>query len=112
MYLIYLDESGTPPITDLDAFYTLGGLVIHESNWKAIDNEVENIKTAYKLTEIHTGKIWKRHRKSPHSTYASKVIGEIYSLVARSDLVLLCVSIDKFKEYQNNPTSDVEFLAW
>jgi hypothetical protein len=112
MYLIYLDESGTPPVTDLDAFYTLAGLVIHESNWKAIDNDVENIKAAYKLMEIHIGKIWKRHRKSPRSQYARNVVGEIYSLVARSDIVLMCVSIDKFREYQNNPSSDVEFLAW
>jgi hypothetical protein len=112
LYLIYLDESGTPSASDPDPFYTLGGIVLSERSWKQLDNDAEQIKTTHKLKEIHTRKIWKGHRKSPHHKYAMNVIGDIYSLLARSDVTLLCVSIGKSKEYRNNPSTDIEFLAW
>ncbi|MGC2572937.1 MAG: DUF3800 domain-containing protein [Candidatus Nitrosopolaris sp.] len=112
MYLVYLDESGSPPPTDPDPYYTLGGLVISERTWKTLNDEIDKIKNNYRLGEIHTRRIYRSHKKSPHTQYASNVLGDIYSVLAKSDLRLLCVSIDKIKEYINNPTSDIEFIAW
>lgn len=44
MYLIYLDESGTPPKTDPDPYYALGGLVVCERHLEQIDTEIEESK--------------------------------------------------------------------
>jgi hypothetical protein len=44
LYLIYLDESGTPLPSDPDPYYTLAGLLVSERDWKEINENVEKIK--------------------------------------------------------------------
>jgi hypothetical protein len=40
------------------------------------------------------------------------IIGEVYKLISRSNLILLCVTIDKPKKFLQNPECDIEYLAW
>jgi hypothetical protein len=57
MYLIYIDESGTPDLPGNTSHYVLAGLSIPIWKWKFCDNEIHQIKTRYRLenAEIHTG---------------------------------------------------------
>ena len=94
MYLVYLDESGSPPPTDPDPYYTLGGLVISERTWKTLNDEIDKIKNNYGLGEIHTRRIYRSHKKSPHTQYASCRPGRQYPLY---HLVrLLCSNIPQY----------------
>jgi hypothetical protein len=119
LYLIYLDESGTPLPSDPDPYYTVAGLLVCERDWKEINENVEKIKKTYNIREIKVERIYHHNKKritksiqtSSRST-AAEIIGEIYSLISRSNLMLFSVNVDKFKELKNNPTGDVEFLAW
>lgn len=121
MYLIYIDESGTPLPSDPDPYYSLAGLLVSERDWKKINENVEEIKTKYNITkEIKVERIYHRNKKritklvqsSSSKSGAAEIIGEIYSLISKSNLTLFSVNVDKFKEIKNNPQGDIEFLAW
>lgn len=57
MYLIYIDESGTPDIPGNTSHYVLAGLCIPIWQWKSCDQDIQKIKAMYRLenAEIHTG---------------------------------------------------------
>jgi hypothetical protein len=107
MYLIYLDESGTPSEEDLGSYYLLAGLVVSERHWKTIDKEVEDIKNTYGLTEIHTRRILKRFKRHKNPRHL-QILGDIYSLISRSSVTLICTGVYK----PNNIGSDTELMAW
>lgn len=107
MYLIYLDESGTPHQNDSDPYYLLAGLVVSERDWSQIDVGVEEIKNSYGMTEIRTATIFKRFQK--HSNMRNfQLLGDIYSLIARSPITLICTGVYKPK----NHDLDIEFNSW
>lgn len=57
MYLLYIDESGTPDIPGNTSHFVLAGVSIPIAYWKAFDGEIETIKSRYALenVEIHIG---------------------------------------------------------
>lgn len=57
MYLLYIDESGTPDIPGNTSHFVLAGVSIPITSWKAFDREIETIKSRYALDniEIHVG---------------------------------------------------------
>lgn len=119
MYLIYLDESGTPSSTDPDEYYSLGGLVICERDWKTIDNDVELIKKKYNIKEIHIRRMFNKNKQriirsinSGSLSQSAIIMGETYNLIARSNLILLCVTIDKKVQYNKKFPPDIELTAW
>lgn len=115
MYLVYLDESGTPLKQDPDPYFSLGGIVVCERNWKSIDNDVEYIKRKYNLTELHMRKLYNKNKKvmNNEKSRPAKIINEVYDVISRSPLTLFCMSIDKPKEFRRtNDKADIENLAW
>ena len=52
MYLLFLDESGTPPRPEKarGRYMVLGGVIIPEGAWVAVKNELSRIKKKYKVT--------------------------------------------------------------
>jgi hypothetical protein len=57
MYLLYLDESGTPDIPANTSHFVLFGLAIPILCWKNWDRQVSSVKSKYHISgkEIHTG---------------------------------------------------------
>ena len=55
MHICYIDESGTPSISDNTRHYVLAGLSVPEEYWKSHNEQVEAIKRRYRLSqaEIH-----------------------------------------------------------
>ncbi|MFW6126200.1 MAG: DUF3800 domain-containing protein, partial [Chloroflexota bacterium] len=51
MYFFYLDESGTQSISansiERSPFFTLAALALHESNWRAVDGYLTEVKKKY-----------------------------------------------------------------
>jgi hypothetical protein len=103
MYLIYLDESGTEHQNDTDTVYSLGGLVVCEKDWKLIDSGVNIIKKQYKWNEQHEFHMRKFYNGNKNAINRNKnsmpalIINSIYDLIARSPLILFCMSVDKFR---------------
>lgn len=42
MYLIYVDDSGKPELSNRDSYFCLRGIIINEYDWKDIDNSINN----------------------------------------------------------------------
>ncbi|MCE5282478.1 MAG: DUF3800 domain-containing protein [Deltaproteobacteria bacterium] len=63
MYLCYVDESGTPDLSGNSSHYVLVGIAIPISQWKAYDQEVEQLKKPFGLShvEIHTAWMIRRY---------------------------------------------------
>jgi hypothetical protein len=116
VYLIYLDESGTDHENDTDTNYTLGGLVIYEKDWRLIDNGVKNIKKQYRWNEsheFHMRRFYNRNKSAisrNNNCIPALIINSIYDLIARSPLILFCMSVNKLRKISKNV--DVELEAW
>jgi len=70
MYLLYIDESGTPEIPGNTSHYILCGLALPIEYWKTHENQIQPIKAKYDLAdaEIHTGwiiKVYAEQRRIP-----------------------------------------------
>src|SRR5579875_542844 len=119
MYLAYVDESGTPPLKDTRApNYILSCLVVCEQDWHTINDGVEAIKVKHfgkgSNLEIHSREIYRR--KNQFSRLQPKqnlsILGDVYSLLASSNLTLISVVIDKQKFYNKHANDDAQFWAW
>ncbi len=44
MYLLYVDASGTPELSDVTRQYTLLGVCVHEGTWYAVDRRTRTLK--------------------------------------------------------------------
>jgi len=115
MYLIYLDESGTEHQNDTDTVYSLGGLVVCEKDWKLIDNGVKTIKKQYHWNEhdeFHMRRFYNRNKNAINrneNSMPALIINSIYDLIAKSRLILFCMSVGKHGKPKN---TDVELEAW
>jgi len=103
MYLIYVDESGTPEIKDSENF-VLGALIINEDKWFEIDEKVRSLKEKHFSSksnefEIHMCDIV--HRKAHFSKFQIpkriEIIGEISDLIKSSDIRVVYIVIRKPK---------------
>jgi hypothetical protein len=47
LYLLYLDASGSPNISDATKHYTLVGVCVHEGTWNALDQRLRGLKARY-----------------------------------------------------------------
>ncbi|MCF8092723.1 MAG: DUF3800 domain-containing protein [Desulfotignum sp.] len=63
MYLLYIDESGTPAIPANTSHFILAGISVPIWHWKDCDREISEVKKKYYLTgkEIHTAWILRKY---------------------------------------------------
>jgi len=47
LYLLYVDASGTPELSDVTKAFTLLGVCVHEGTWHALDQRVRALKERY-----------------------------------------------------------------
>jgi len=103
VYLIYIDESGTPDIKDSENF-VLGAIIIHENKWFEVDKKVKELKEKHfphqsENIEIHMSEIV--HRKRVFSKFQIeeriKIIEDILKLIEDIEMVPVYVVIKKQK---------------
>ncbi len=115
MYLIYIDESGTPSKRDKSRFYILSAFIINEDQWQIVDTEVNSFKTKWfpKLSpenvELHGVDIayGKKVFRSLGPAGTLQLLDEVYRLVAGFDCTLAAVIVDK-----NRCWSGVSPFVW
>ena len=101
MYLIYVDESGTPNIKDSENF-VLGAIIINEDRWFEVDKRVKELKEKYfsgraDNVEIHMCDIV--HRKDYFSKLQSaeriEIIKDILELIKKIEMRTVYIVIKK-----------------
>ena len=107
MYIVYVDESGKPDLSDSENF-VLSAVIINESEWFGVHGKVVELKEKWfpkaepEEIELHTSDIVSGNR----SYYSMKVerrfefLGGVYELIANSpiDLVSVVIVKDRIKK--------------
>jgi hypothetical protein len=114
MYLLYVDESGTPYQSDKGQYYGLSTVIINDEDWKIIDNAIEDLKKRHSIREIHTREIYLLTRAYSHLTDANarSILGDVFSLIASINVKLISVIIDKRRFFSLFQYDDPEYIAW
>ncbi len=65
MYFCYVDEAGTPEMSDASTHFVLAGLAIPVNKWKTCEKDINRIKSRFDLenTEIHTAWILRNYHE-------------------------------------------------
>lgn len=119
MYFFYLDESGTPSLSAKSVqesrFFILGALALHESNWRAVDDYLTQVKQAFfpgvdfRQIEFKAGLIKSALAKAgtPQSPWPSldkekvlTLIDELYSIFEKIPFTMIFIAIDKLMLFQ------------
>lgn len=114
MYFFYLDESGTsslsPKSIETTRFFVLAALAVHESNWRAVDNYLTDVKQAFfpnvnpRQIEIKSGILRSALAKAgtPKSPWPAlnkdkvlALIDELYSIFEKIPFTMIFVAVDK-----------------
>ncbi|TVP40537.1 DUF3800 domain-containing protein [Candidatus Nitrosocosmicus arcticus] len=116
MYLIYVDDSGKPELSNRDSYFCLSGIIINEYDWKDIDTSINCFKNQFGITEIHTRNIYRMDREfsylNQYQGLNLRILGEFYSLISRLNINLVSVVIDKQKYQTKHPIDEVERDCW
>lgn len=128
MYLIYIDESGTPVKFSKDPkHFSLTACIINEKDWEIVDEEIVKLKKKYFPNhdpydiELHAKLIF--HKKGLFAKELKKnrnfdFLGEFFSLISQFPIVAITVIINKEKleEKQDTNSYRVNFspyqLCW
>jgi len=101
MYLVYIDESGTPDIKDSENF-VLGATIINEDRWFELDKRVKDLKekffpTNYEHIEIHMCDIVNRKDHFSKLTVDKRVeiIKELTEIIKKVEMRTVYVAIKK-----------------
>jgi len=114
MYFFYLDESGISSISAKSVkesrYFVLGALALHESNWRAVDDYLTQVKQAFfpavdfRQIEFKSGIIKSAltQASTPASPWPSLdkekvllLIDELYSIFEKIPFTMMFVAIDK-----------------
>lgn len=107
MYLSYIDESGKPNYSEKDDFI-LSAVVIHESLWMQIDNQINTLKAKYfpkqdpRTIEFHTHEIVGRKKifRSLNFDTRYELVMDLSKLIANNEISLFSVIFQKFKSFK------------
>lgn len=103
MYLIYVDESGTPRLGDGTDFYILASFIIHEYKWDEVKQgisllkaklfpEQKNTNFEFHMSDIaHRSGIFSKKSK----TELFEIIREVFNYISSLDCTIICVAIKK-----------------
>jgi hypothetical protein len=117
LYLIYVDDSGKSEKSSGTNYFCLSAIIVSERKWTEIDKKIEELKKRYAIEEIHTRDIDKMVRKFGYLNHNPKlreqILGDIYSLISQTEVVLISIIIDKPKYFIKYPSIiDCKYYAW
>ena len=75
MYFCYIDEAGTPEMSDASTHFVLAGISIPVWHWKTCESDINRIKKRFHLenTEIHTAWILRNYHEQEVITNFDKL---------------------------------------
>lgn len=120
MYLIYIDESGTPNFGDFND-YVLSALMVQEKQWKRINQKVNDLQASLFSSripeefEFHASEItyFKRRYFGLPKNERINILYELARIINESKCYLITVIIDKEKISSKNKNKEwVEKWSW
>ena len=103
MYLIYVDESGTVNIDDGTKLYVLSSLIVHEYEWREINEKIDQLKLMFFPNhnpgdfEFHMSDIAHKSgffkEKSKEELF--EIVKEVFNLISEINCTIICVVIKK-----------------
>ena len=119
MYLIYVDDSGTPGIEDETQYYVISGVLINTCNLYYIEIELENFRkkyfvSDYKNEEIHIHGIYKGKGKFERLFKKQKynILNGLYCTLEHLPFVAISVGIHKEKMNKLYPHWNIFTTEW
>lgn len=128
MYLAYVDESGhakAGPGKGDDRYYILSGVIVHEDDWKAIEDGMGDVKRRIfplrdpQNWELHASDIWQKGDRSRSGKRLqlslekkNEMFSRVLEFVSESRVTLLCVVIRKDELKYKYYTQDVLRHSW
>jgi hypothetical protein len=119
LYILYVDDSGSPSVKDNTSYYVISGVIIHETDINQMEREVQQYKSlnfiiGYKNAEIHVHDIYKSQRKFSELTRQTKyeLLDNLYSMINTLPITTISVGISKVQLLQIHPDWDVFNAAW
>lgn len=116
MYLVYVDGSGIPALSNRNRFFCLSGVIINESDWNYIDIKLNEFRSHFAISEIHTRNIYKMEKEfyylQSQPDLNLKILGELYSIISRLNVTLVSAVIDKPQYQLKHFDDNVEHDAW
>ena len=102
MHLCFIDESGTPPNqpNDKHPYFTLGGAIIQDKDWREIANKVQGFRTRHKIRGELKWRYFSPHNSSSENPMLGKnaeerkaLSREFADLIAASPITIIaCVT--------------------
>lgn len=118
MYLLFLDESGTPDSSRTDNIFVLGGVIIHESFWEELNHELQSMKIEagfdenleIKWRDIRRYHLHEGELKDLSAEEFNRFVDRLYSFPQRGrikgKLKLVACVVDKALCYFKDPDCD------
>lgn len=116
MYFMYVDGSGQTKIkrsSNENGFYVLSGIIVHERNWKEIENSLQSLKRELFPQhnpddwELHAFQIWKNREffKEINLPKKKEIFSKVFQLISDSDITIInsVINKDELKEQYITP---------
>jgi Protein of unknown function (DUF3800) len=113
MYLLFLDESGTPPKRDKASgrYLVIGGLIIPEGAWHGIANDFRKILQSYSITAELKWKFFGKSNKDPRNSLThlsseekSALRSAIFKMLTSRRSVKIVACVTSIEAAYNRPT--------
>jgi len=102
MYIMYVDDSGSPSYNDSSKFYVLSGVIVTDKTVKDLKQKIFDYKKLnfegdYLDAEIHTHDIYKARNLFSSLTKEKKyvLLDGLYDCIKEIDMTIISVGIDK-----------------
>jgi len=119
MYIMYVDDSGSPSYNDSSKFYVLSGAIVTDKTVKDLKQKIFDYKQLnfdgeYLDSEIHTHDIYKARKLFSRLSLEKKyvLLDGLYDCINEIDMTIITVGIDKALMKTMYPTWNVFNFAW
>jgi hypothetical protein len=120
MYVMYVDDSGSPNAKDDTKFYVITGAIVHETDLNQIEGMIQHYKKEnfnlpeYLDAEIHVHDIYKGQREFRTLTKEKKyaLLDSLYDTIRLLPVTLISVGINKETMNSTMPNWSIFTAAW
>ncbi|HKQ21421.1 MAG TPA: DUF3800 domain-containing protein [Nitrososphaeraceae archaeon] len=116
---MYVDDSGTPHLTDESQFYVISGIIVEACDLPLLERKVENFKRKYFVgrysdEEIHLHEIYKSKGNFEKLTKGEKynILNAVYCIIDNLPITIISVGIHKQRMSIEYPSWDIFKAIW
>ena len=118
LYILYVDDSGSPNPKDSSDYYVISGIIVHELDIRNLERNTQNYKDnffkEYSNCEIHVHDIYKSQKEFSSLTLKRKyeLLDSLYNFINTLPITVISIGIDKLEFIKKYPQPDIFSSAW